>query len=844
MAFKQPLDMPVVPDPAQFDRQSGNRLERMVFNHRLIVILLCAVMTGFLGWHALKLPVNTSFEKMIPQSHPYIQNYFEHREGLSGMGNALRISVENTEGDIFDKEYLLTLQKISDVVYLMEGVDQGWMRSLWTSSLRWTEVTEEGYRGGPVMPDGWDGSSGSMEQLNDNIGRAGIVGSYVANDMRSSMIFVPLLERSPSTGEPLDYRAFSQQLEEKVRALENDKIKVHIIGFAKLVGDMIEGMYDVMVYFAFSVLIATLIVFSYTRCLRSTLLLVSVALLGVVWLLGLLHFLGYVLDPYSVLVPFLIFAIGLSHGAQKMNGIMQDVGRGTHKYVAARYTFRRLFAAGLTALLVNIVGFAVLVIIDIPAIRDMALTTSIGVAVLIFTKLFLIPVALSFIGVSEAAARRSVATADNLQASATPKTPLLATRHWLIRLTERRRATFAIVVAAVMLGGGLMLGQNVKYGDLNAGAPELRADSRYNKDVRFVTDHYGLSTDQFVVMMETPAGECSEYNSMVEADRLSAYMRTLPGVQTTFSAADGIRLATSGSFEGNPKWLTIPRNDSNRTQAYNMFRTDRPELTDRSCAITPIVAYLSDHKADTLDRIVNEVENYAQSHNTEERKFLLAAGSSGIQAITNIVVKQSFWTLHFVLYGVVAILCLVTFRSWRATVVALIPLIITTVLCKALMFSMGIGIKVSTLPVIAVGVGVGVDYALYLLSVQLGLQRQGASLAQSYAGSLDFVGRIVALVGLTMAAGVIPWIWSPIKFQADMGILLAFMFLWNMIGALILIPALSHYLLRNESGGSQEKREDESETASSTTPSEASKQTYRAARSEHRQDDSATTYGA
>jgi predicted RND superfamily exporter protein len=107
-----------------------------------------------------------------------------------------------------------------------------------------------------------------------------------------------------------------------------------------------------------------------------------------------MQLLGYELDPYSILVPFLIFAIGLSHGAQKMNGILQDVGRGTHKYVAARYTFRRLFMAGLTALLTNIVGFAVLIIIDIPVIRDLAITTSLGVSVLIFTKLVLIPVAL------------------------------------------------------------------------------------------------------------------------------------------------------------------------------------------------------------------------------------------------------------------------------------------------------------------------------------------------------------------------------------------------------------------------------------------------------------------
>jgi hypothetical protein len=128
-------------------------------------------------------------------------------------------------------------------------------------------------------------------------------------------------------------------------------------------------------------------------------------------------------------------------------------------------------------------------------------------------------------------------------------------------------------------------------------------------------------------------------------------------------------------------------------------------------------------------------------------------------------------------------------------VVAVVPLLITSLLCEAIMVLLGIGIKVATLPVVALGVGVGVDYALYLLSIQLHCQRQGMSLAESYAASLGFTGKVVAFVGLTMAAGVGTWAFSPIKFQADMGILLAFMFLWNMVGALVLIPALSHFLL-------------------------------------------------
>jgi len=175
---------------------------------------------------------------------------------------------------------------------------------------------------------------------------------------------------------------------------------------------------------------------------------------------------------------------------------------------------------------------------------------------------------------------------------------------------------------------------------------------------------------------------------------------------------------------------------------------------------------------------------------------MLAAGSAGVEAATNIVVKKAWLQMLLLVYAAVAVLCLITFRSWRAAVVAMVPLVITSILCEALMVGLGIGVKVATLPVVALGVGIGVDYALYLLSVQMAQMRAGMSLAEAYGRTLRFTGKVVVLVGVTLAAGVITWALSPIKFQADMGILLAFMFLWNMVGAVVLIPALSYVLLR------------------------------------------------
>jgi len=266
-------------------------------------------------------------------------------------------------------------------------------------------------------------------------------------------------------------------------------------------------------------------------------------------------------------------------------------------------------------------------------------------------------------------------------------------------------------------------------------------------------------------------------------------------VQTTSALTNAVRQITAGSNEGSPKWLTIARNQDVLNYGAQQASVNNPDLFNTDCSVMPVIAYLSDHRAETLDRVVAASSRFAEEHSTPERRFLLAAGSSGIDAATNIVVRRAWEQMLLLVYAAVIALCFVTFRSWRAVVVAVVPLVITSVLCEALMVALGIGVKVATLPVIALGVGIGVDYALYLLSVQLAQQRAGVPLADAYKKAVQFTGKVVALVGITLAAGVVTWAFSPIKFQADMGILLTFMFVWNMVGALVLIPALSYVLL-------------------------------------------------
>ena len=789
-------EMPVVKELKDFDQKSGNILERLIFNNRMVVMIACVAITLLLAWQGSKIVFNASFEKMLPQSHPYIKNYLANKGDLRGLGNSIRVVVENTQGDIFDPEYLDLLRQINDELVLTPGVDRAWVKSIWTPVVRWTEVTEEGFQGGPVMPDNFDGSPEKVAKLKQNITRSGIVGSLLGTNFKSAMVFVPLLDTASDTGKHLDYNVFSTQIEKNIRtkyeAMGKGKIKVHVVGFAKLVGDLIDGLMQVMTYFGIAALIAAIVIFLYTRCIRSTALVIACSVVAVIWQLGLVAFFGFELDPYSILVPFLVFAIGVSHGVQKMNGIMQDIGRGTHKLVAARYTFRRLFLAGLTALMADAVGFAVLMLIDIPVIKDLALTASIGVAGLVITNLLLLPVFLSFTGVSLKAAKRSLQE-ENEESRGKGAGALWSL---LDHFTERRWATRAVVISLLLAVAGFIVSLNLKIGDLDPGAPELRSKSRYNKDNAFITSNYSLSSDQFAVILKTPPDGCMMYQSLIEADRLALALREVEGVQTTVTMADSVRMVTAGTYEGNPKWYTLNRNQKVLNFGAQQTTVDNPDIVNEALSVTPVIAYLTDHKAETLDRVLKVAEDLAREHNTKEYQFLLAAGNSGIEAATNIVVKQANRTMLFYVYSAVIILCFITFRSWRAVVVAVLPLVLTSILCEALMVALGIGVKVATLPVIALGVGIGVDYALYLLSMQLTYQRQGMALGEAYQKAVQFTGKVVGLVGITLAGGVVTWVLSPIKFQADMGILLTFMFLWNMVGALILIPALSHFLLR------------------------------------------------
>lgn len=762
--------------------------EKIIFRHRLIVIFLFLVATGFLGFKSSQLQLDAGFTKNIPLNHQYMLNYMKHRKDFGG-ANSILVSVCDKSGNIYNQNFFDTLKDVHDQLFFINGVDRSLVKSLFSSSTRFTEIVEGGFAGGPVIPANFNSSNPqALKLVSENVNKAGIVGRQVSDDFQCAMVTAQLLDLDPNTGEPLSTLAIAADLEEQLRGkYENDKTSVHIIGFAKMIGDVANGAKDVVVFFAIALAITAVMVFFFSKSLMLTFLPLLCSVIAVIWQMGLLTVLGFGLDPMSILVPFLVFAIGVSHGVQMINATGKRVVEGSNGKVASQLAFRSLLVPGGIALLSDTVGFMTLLVIDIGIIRELAITASLGVAVIILTNLVLLPVLMSFVRFSDkykakfaGKENRSDAFWNAIAQCSTPKV-----------------AYVILAVTAILFALGWIQAKQMKIGDLHAGAPALHEESRYNQDTFLITDKYAISVDYISILVEATPEACTSFEVMQAIDELQWKMENVPGVQSAVSLASLAKKVNAGYNEGNPKWQVLPRNQQTMVQAISRIPTSSG-LLNGDCSVMPVIMFMEDHKAETISRVVEEVKKFRADYETDDLKFKLASGPVGVMAAKNEAVEAAQDPMMLYVFGAVIILCLLSFRSLRATLSVVIPLYVVSVLAQALMTYLQIGLTVSTLPVIALGVGIGVDYGIYILSTMSAKLKSGMACREAYFDALKERGSAVLFTGVTLAVGVSTWVFSSLKFQMDMGILLTFMFLVNMLGAIVVLPALASIFWRSQ----------------------------------------------
>lgn len=769
-------------------------LDRLIFNRRGPVIGLFAVITLLMLYFAVTgLRIDAGFTKLLPLEHPYMQTYLKHQQEFGG-ANRLLIAIMSRDGDMFTPEFFEALKTATDEVFFIEGVDRARVSSLFTPDVRYNEVVEGGIEAGNVIPADFQPTPEGLAQVRENILKAGIVGRLVANDFSGAIVSAQLIDADPATGEPIDYIRVAEDLERTVREKLDgqqfdvtggtDVIDVHVIGFAKVVHDISAGALWVVIFAVITLVLTTLLVWFYGQTFRVSVAVVACSTVAVIWQLGILVLLGYGIDPLGILVPFLIFAIGVSHAVQMISVVREQVFEHLDTLAACRTAFRRLLVPGGIALASDLVGFVTILFIKVEVIQEMAITASLGVAVIILTNLVLLPVVVSYLKFEESYREKLRRRAQRMK--------------WiwlgLAHVARPVPAAIVIAIAAVLAVTGYTVGNDVKIGDLHEGVPELRPDSRYNLDTEVITTRFSIGVDIINVIVETEPNACVDYDVMTAIDEFAWHMKNVAGVQDVVTLARVGKVVSAGWNEGSLKWRTLPRDADSLAQSIKYVDTSTG-LLNRDCSVMPVVIFTEDHKAETLTRITDEVKSYRAAHPVEGVEFRLATGNVGVMAATNEEVSRAQFPILLGVFSAVVVMVLLTFRSVQAVVCIVLPLAIVSMLTYALMVALEIGLKVSTLPVVALGAGIGVDYGIYIFARLRQLLEEEPTFEAAYEHTLRVTGFGVFATGVTLAIGVATWAFSPLQFQADVGVLLTFMFLVNMLGAILLLPALASYLI-------------------------------------------------
>ena len=753
-------------------------LAASIFKLRVPLLSIFAILTVFFIYRACQLEVATDFSNMIPQNHEYMKNYEPHKS-IFGGGNEIKVEVSRKDKTILDKYFLEKLVQITEDVMFVKGVDRLTINTLISPETMFVRVTEEGYEMDRIVPPNIPDSPEAMDNIMNMIVQAGLLGRMVSMDLKAVMITGNIYESG------VDYLRVYRELNQIRDKYSDDDISIHINGFAMVVGFVRDALPKIFLMFGLTCIITILILWQYFRRFWSALLPLLSGAVSVAWGLGISQIIGLKLDPMTTIVPFLIFSIGVSHGIQMLQRYLEECANFEKGYDAALRSLEQLMVPGVVAMVTDAIGFFTIVMVPIGMIRDLALSASIGIASIIVANIFGLTLTLSFFP-------------NQLKAGGkTPKDKpesimsRLLTR--LSALTWGKNAYIVTTVSFVLLISSFLLARTMTVGDVNPGEPLLWEDSVYNQDAKKMMTDFLLGVDTLsIVVAGDEAGTCKNSDVLQIMEEFEWELAHIPGVTAVLSPLALAKTVNEMIHEGDIRWRSLPKATNELAYLFASAGSVRDTIfMDMGCQNMNIRIFLSDHKGNTIREVIRKANEFIADHPLPEgHRFVLAGSNAGVMAATNEEVDSAQEPMLFWVYFSVFMFCLVFYRSFKAPLFILLPLFIVSIMSDAFMRLFGLGLNVNTLPVAALGVGIGVDYGIYMYSRLLEEKKKTEDFSFISQKTLHTTGAAILFNASAKTVGVLTWLMSDLKFQADMGVLMAFIYIANFFGALILLPAL------------------------------------------------------
>ncbi|MBI1987638.1 MAG: MMPL family transporter [Nitrospinae bacterium] len=754
------------------------RLARLLVEHTGVVLVVMLLFTGVFAYFLVTgLKLKIILEEMVPQGHPYVKIYNTYAP-IFGGANTTLVEVRTAKGNIYHPQFLQRFRKITEDLYYYPDTNRFSMQSI---ALKKTKaITGEAgtIRIEAIMwPDIPQDAEG-LRQLRINA-KDLYGGQLVSADDTAAMI---ILDFKPDMDFEKFHRFF-EQLREREEA--GGAITVHGVGRPLLLGTIYAHVPQMMGIFVLTFLLIVGVVYVYYASFVGVMIPVIKAVMTTIWGFGFVSITGYNVNPLMLLLPFFVFATILSHSIQITNRFYEEYARLKDFKLALEETITALLKPSFSAIFTDAMGFTVLYLAAIPTIRILS--------ILCTAWLLSITLAVTF----SAATFFYVPLPETLEARG---------KKWLHKFSlladldyQRWGKTVLVVVAGIFVIGAVLV-PRVVIGDPHPGSPILWPTARYNRDNGEINQRFGrLGTDTLQLFVDGPEGTMAEprvYQTIEDLSRvLHQRHEEVSGVQSLVPLVKKVHAVV---FEGDPSYEFIPASRDTIAMDLYFFRSrsdpgDFDVFTDGSWLKGNVVYFLSDHKNATLRKIAADMEEFFAGEPGEPKetvRHLFPGGLGGLTLATDQVIERSgYWTIAAIL-GVIVVTVYISYRSIAACLLLAVVLLGAQLIAQAYMYFMGIGMNLSTLPVAAVGMGRGVDYGIYVMDRLQEEYRRLGNLPLAIRRMLESSGTAIVLTASTMIVPLIPWYFlSGLRFQAEMGFLLAIVLFFNMLGAIVFIPA-------------------------------------------------------
>lgn len=764
-----------------FQERPG-RLFRFVefcIRRRVWVVAVIALITALMAVLAVRIEIKTVFDDLLPANHPYIKVHEQFKQNFGG-SNLVSIMLEVEDGDIFKPVVLGKVQKVTQDLQYIEGVNQFQIISLAAKKAKEVRASTEGIDIKPLMWPSVPQSAEDVANLKEAVLHNPLIyGAYVSRDLKAALITVDFYDKE------VRYDRIFDQIGEIARAVEGDGVAVRVVGEPMLYGWVNHYLPETGRIFLITIAALIALLFVTARTWRGTLLPLLAGVVSAVWALGVARLAGLHLDPLVIVVAFLISARAISHSVQLVIHYDDELAKGApDSTAAAKAAMSALFKPGMLGVIADAGCMIVVILTPIALLQKVAIIGTVWVSTIAVSACVLTPVLLSWIRKPN-----SYAHPVNVQ-------PVL---RWLLQrcigvATTRARYVVIALTAVLFVASGLYA-FNLKVGDANPGSPILWGDSRYNLDAAAINQRFGGADRMFVVVSGERTDALKEPKALATMAAFQAFMENQPEVGGTVSMADLVPVMKRILREGNPRYEEFGENSGENGEILYLFTSgtdpgdiDRfvePQYKDASVTI-----FFRDHQGETIRTAISRVEEFAQKHPDSPVRFQLAGGLIGVLAAANeIILAKQIESIALALL-VLVICCAVAYRSLSAGMFFMVPVLLSNTLTFAFMAWMGIGMNVNTLPIAALGIGLGVDYAFYVVDEIREELHKGHTLFASIESSLLSAGRGVLITAATLITSVVIWYFSSIRFQAEMGMLMALWLFISALSSLLLMPAL------------------------------------------------------